>query len=124
MKANNRLATNAVLSAFSKQCPNSKCQNQIAKLEGCDVMKCCQFGVHGCQVNVEQFGECGHGGRQFCGQLFCWRCLGLIEIRAQNDEKKKGNSNNNGNQAMPLRRRIARGRYIRHCKKNCRYANI
>ena len=96
MKANPDMATSAVLKAFTKPCPN--CKVPIAKLAGCDVMTCCQYGTHGCSTNKKKFAECDHGGK-FCGQKFCWRCCGKITLHK-------------------------RGGYRRHCDKNCQYADL
>eukprot|EP01084_Bolivina_argentea_P187849 323496_1 len=99
MENNPDLASDKLILQFSKKCP--KCATTIIKLEGCDVMKCCRFGTHGCHDAMKKFGKCDHGGQQYCGQLFCWCCLGKIEI----DEKHQG-------------------RYIRHCKEQCQYADL
>jgi hypothetical protein len=83
--------------AFTKQCPNEACRTPIMKLEGCDVMACCRYGTHAC---AEAKGKCTHGGQNYCGQRFCWKCLGKIDI----DQSS--------------------GAYIRHCKKDCEYVGL
>ena len=93
------LASDVLVLEFTKKCP--KCQTLISKLEGCDVMRCCQFGTHGCHDTHNQFGKCDHGGKQYCGAIFCWCCLGII---AQDKKNQR--------------------RYIRHCKKDCQYADL
>jgi hypothetical protein len=67
------------------------------KFEGCDVMTCCRYGTHAC---AEAKDKCDHGGQNYCGQRFCWKCLGKIDIDKRN------------------------GTYIRHCNKNCEYATL
>ena len=99
---NPQFGSEQILSSFTKQCPNKDCKSLIAKLAGCDVMACCMYGTHGCQRNQRQLRDgCDHGGRQYCGQLFCWKCLGKIEIDQING-----------------------GSYIRHCKQSCQYRNL
>eukprot|EP01083_Nonionella_stella_P286044 973542_1 len=100
IEKNPELATDKAVLEFTKQCPN--CGTAISKLEGCDVMKCCRYGTHGCHdvLYKNQKDPCTHGGKQYCGQLFCWKCLGMIDVA-------------NGN-----------GRYIRHCKDACQYADL
>ena len=90
-------ASEAAVLAFSKKCPNEQCGTPIMKLEGCDVMCCCRFGTHECG---EAKGKCDHGGRNYCGQRFCWKCLGKIDV----DENTKG--------------------FIRHCKPTCDYFQL
>lgn len=97
VKSNPDIADDAVLGSFTKKCPN--CGVKIAKLEGCDVMTCCQYGTHGCSSNTRKFKECDHGGKAFCGSMFCWRCLGKIKVG-----KRGGN--------------------MRNCKKNCPYNSL
>jgi hypothetical protein len=89
------LASDVTVLAFTKQCPNQSCRTPIMKFEGCDVMACCRYGTHAC---AEAKGKCDHGGKNYCGQRFCWKCLGKIDIP-------------NG-----------AGGYIRHCNPNCEYA--
>ncbi|CAF0856055.1 unnamed protein product [Adineta steineri] len=69
---NDDLASDVTVLAYSKKCPNEACGTPIMKLEGCDVMTCCRFGSHAC---IESKGDCDHGGRNYCGQRFCWSCL-------------------------------------------------
>ncbi|CAF3774484.1 unnamed protein product [Rotaria sordida] len=91
------LASDVTVLAFTKQCPNQSCRTPIMKFEGCDVMTCCRYGTHTC---IESKGKCDHGGQNYCGQKFCWKCLGKIDI-----DKKTG-------------------AYIRHCNQNCEYATL
>ncbi|CAF0758655.1 unnamed protein product [Didymodactylos carnosus] len=99
MENNPDLASDRYVLEFSKQCPNPKCKTPISKLEGCDVMTCCRYGTHECTDNERQFGKCDHGGKNYCGHRFCWKCLGTINI-----DKK--------------------GKYIRHCNANCEYVTL
>ena len=99
LENNPDLRTDKMILEFTKKCPD--CGTSISKLEGCDVMKCCQFGTHGCHDSLADFGDCDHGGKQYCGTIFCWCCLGVIDV----DKKKEG-------------------RYIRHCKQDCQYADL
>jgi hypothetical protein len=91
------LASDVTVLAFTKQCPNTSCRTPIMKFEGCDVMTCCRFGTHAC---VEAKGKCDHGGQNYCGQRFCWKCLGKIDINKTT------------------------GAYIRHCNQSCEYAKL
>ncbi|CAM2727478.1 unnamed protein product [Rotaria socialis] len=70
---NDDLASDVTVLAFTKKCPNEACGTPIMKHEGCDVMTCCRFGSHTC---AESKDACDHGGRNYCGQRFCWSCLG------------------------------------------------
>ena len=90
-------ASDATVMEFCKQCPNDRCRTPIMKHEGCDVITCCRFGTHTC---AESKGKCDHGGRNYCGQRFCWKCLGKIDI----DSKS--------------------GAFVRHCKRACQYASL
>ncbi|CAF0855089.1 unnamed protein product [Adineta steineri] len=72
---NDDLASDVTVLAYSKKCPNEACGTPIMKLEGCDVMTCCRFGSHAC---IESKGDCDHGGRNYCGQRFCWSCLEML----------------------------------------------
>jgi len=94
---NDDLASDVTVLAFTKKCPNEACGTPIMKHEGCDVMTCCRFGSHAC---AEAKGDCDHGGRNYCGQRFCWSCLGKIDI----DKKTNG--------------------FIRHCKPTCMYHSL
>jgi hypothetical protein len=94
---NDDLASDVTVLVFSKKCPNTACGTPIMKHEGCDVMTCCRFGSHAC---AESKGDCDHGGRNYCGQRFCWSCLGKIDI-----DKKTNN-------------------FIRHCKPSCKYYSL
>ncbi|CAF1987425.1 unnamed protein product [Rotaria magnacalcarata] len=91
------LASDATVLAFTKQCPNQTCRTPIMKFEGCDVMTCCRYGTHACG---DEKGKCDHGGQNYCGQRFCWKCLGKIDV-----DKKNGS-------------------YVRHCNQNCEYATL
>jgi len=95
--ANPDLASDVTVLEFTKQCPNQSCRTPIMKLEGCDVMTCCRYGTHAC---AEAKGRCSHGGKNYCGQRFCWKCLGIIDINAKT------------------------GAYTRHCKPACEYASL
>jgi len=97
LQNNPDLRNDKIILKCTKQCPN--CGTTLSKLEGCDVFTCCQYGTHGCQDNSKQFGNCDHGNKQFCGQVFCWLCLGKMKIRKN-------------------------GGLIRNCKKNCKYHGI
>ncbi|CAF0806332.1 unnamed protein product [Adineta ricciae] len=66
---NNELASDVTILVHTKKCPNESCGTPIMKHEGCDVMTCCRFGTHACG---ESKGDCDHGGRNYCGQRFCW----------------------------------------------------
>lgn len=90
-------ASEGAISAFTKKCPNENCQTAIMKHEGCDVISCCRFGTHDCN---DKKGKCDHGGRPYCGQKFCWKCLGKIDINHST------------------------GAYQRHCKPTCDYFNL
>ncbi|CAF2084550.1 unnamed protein product [Rotaria magnacalcarata] len=90
---NDDLASDVTVLAFTKKCPNEACGTPIMKHEGCDVMTCCRFGSHTC---AESKDTCDHGGRNYCGQRFCWSCLGKIDL----DKKTNG--------------------FIRHCKPSCK----
>ncbi|CAF1418781.1 unnamed protein product [Adineta ricciae] len=74
---NNELASDVTILVHTKKCPNESCGTPIMKHEGCDVMTCCRFGTHVCG---ESKGDCDHGGRNYCGQRFCWVCLGKIDV--------------------------------------------
>jgi hypothetical protein len=91
------LASDTAVLQFCKQCPNDKCKTPIMKHEGCDVITCCQYGTHTC---ADSKGKCDHGGQNYCGQRFCWKCLGKIDI----DPKSNA--------------------FIRHCKETCEYASL
>lgn len=91
------LASNTAVLACSKPCPNERCKTPIMKGEGCDVIKCCRYGTHDCD---EAGDKCDHGGKNYCGQKFCWKCLGKMEFN------KKLN------------------RWIRNCNANCEYASL
>ncbi|CAF3416249.1 unnamed protein product [Rotaria sp. Silwood1] len=91
------LASDVTVLAFTKQCPNQSCRTPIMKFEGCDVMTCCRYGTHACS---EAKGKCDHGGQNYCGQRFCWKCLGKIDVDK------------------------ITGTYIRHCNQNCEYATL
>jgi len=91
------LASDVTVLAFSKQCPNEKCKTPIMKLEGCDVMTCCRYGTHLC---AEAKDKCDHGGKNYCGTRFCWKCLGKMELNKRT------------------------GGWIRKCKQNCEYATL
>jgi len=93
---NPEFASNAAVAEFTKQCPNEHCKTPIMKHEGCDVMTCCRFGTHACGETK----NCDHGGRNYCGQRFCWICLGKIDIN-------------------PITKA-----FIRHCKPNCKYSSL
>ena len=95
--ANPNFASEAAVLEFTKQCPNELCHTPIMKAEGCDVITCCRFGTHACQ---EAKSECTHGGRNYCGQRFCWKCLGKIDINPETNA------------------------YVRHCNTNCEYASL
>ncbi|CAF1681937.1 unnamed protein product [Rotaria magnacalcarata] len=94
---NDDLASDVTVLAFTKKCPNEACGTPIMKHEGCDVMTCCRFGSHTC---AESKDTCDHGGRNYCGQRFCWSCLGKIDL----DKKTNG--------------------FIRHCKPSCKYYSL
>lgn len=91
------LASNVAVLVCSKPCPNERCKTPIMKGEGCDVIKCCRYGTHDCDDAGD---KCDHGGKNYCGQKFCWKCLGKMGF--SKSEK----------------------RWIRNCNANCQYATL
>ncbi len=97
LEKNTDLASDLTVLICSKQCPNDRCRTPIMKSEGCDVMTCCRYGTHACG---DAGNKCDHGGKNYCGQRFCWKCLGKMEFN------KKTN------------------RWIRNCNVNCEYVSL
>ena len=72
----------AARAAEAKPCPG--CGQPLSKAGGCDVMACCgRGGDDECRRwRARHGGECSHnpnGGHTYCGQRFCWLCLGPID---------------------------------------------
>jgi hypothetical protein len=95
LSKNADLASDVTVLVCSKRCPNDLCRTPIMKSEGCDVMTCCRYGTHACGDAGD---KCDHGGKNYCGQRFCWKCLSKMEFNK------------------------ATKHWIRKCNVNCEYA--